>query len=84
MNLKKDYDISYAKVHQVMKENGLVVPSAAKSRRRKWIRYERKHSNSMMGNDNLWNCWRISCRLCKLPEKLGSASVECLIDEKGS
>ena len=35
MNLRKDYDISYAKVYQVMKENGLVVPSAAKSRKRK-------------------------------------------------
>ena len=31
MNLRKDYDVSYAKVYQVMKENGLVVPSAAKS-----------------------------------------------------
>ena len=51
MNLRKDYDISYAKVYQVMKENGLVVPSAAKSRRRKWIRYERKHSNSMWHTD---------------------------------
>ena len=51
MNLRKDYDIIYAKVYQVMKENGLVVLSAAKSRRRKWIRYERKHSNSMWHTD---------------------------------
>ena len=51
MNLRKDYDISYAKVYQVMKENGLVVPSTAKSCRRKWIRYERKHSNSMWHTD---------------------------------
>ena len=47
MNLRKDHDIRYSKVYLVMKENGLVIPSAAKSRRRKWIRYERKHSNSM-------------------------------------
>ncbi len=51
MNLRKDYDVSYAKVYQVMKENGLVVLSTAKSRRRKWIRYERKHSNSMWHTD---------------------------------
>ena len=46
MNLRKSRDIGYSKAYWVM-ENGLVVPSAAKSRRRKWIRYERKHSNSM-------------------------------------
>ena len=51
MNLRKSHDISYSKVYRVMKENGLVVPSAAKSRRRKWIRYERKHSNSMWHTD---------------------------------
>ena len=36
VNLKKSHDISYSKVYRIMKENGLVVPSAAKSRRRKW------------------------------------------------
>ena len=51
MNLRKDHDIRYSKVYLVMKENGLVIPSAAKSRRRKWIRYERKHSNSMWHMD---------------------------------
>ena len=51
MNLRKSHDISYSKVYRIMKENGLVVQSAAKSRRRKWIRYERKHSNSMWHTD---------------------------------
>ena len=35
MNLRKDSDISYAKVYQVMKENGLAIPLTAKSRKRK-------------------------------------------------
>ncbi len=30
-----------------MKENGLVIHSEAKSRRRKWVRFERKYSNAM-------------------------------------
>ena len=51
INLKKSHNISYSKVYRIMKENGLVTPSAAKSRRRKWIRYERKHSNSMWHTD---------------------------------
>ena len=51
MNLRKSQDISYSKVYRIMKENGLVTPSAAKSRRRKWIRYEWKHSNSMWHTD---------------------------------
>ena len=51
MNLRKSHDISYSKVYRIMKEGGLVAPSTAKSRRRKWIRYERKHSNSMWHTD---------------------------------
>ncbi len=51
MNLRKSHDTSYSKVYRIMKEGGLVAPSAAKSRRRKWIRYERKHSNSMWHTD---------------------------------
>ena len=51
MNLRKSHDISYMRVYRIMKENGLVVPSAAKSGKRKWIRYERIHSNSMWHTD---------------------------------
>ena len=29
MNLRKSHDISYSKVYRIMKENGLVTPSAA-------------------------------------------------------
>lgn len=45
------HDISYPRVCRIMKENGLVVPSEAKSRKRKCVRYERKHSNSMRHAD---------------------------------
>ena len=49
--LRKDHVISYSSICRIMKGNGLVTPSAAKSRKRKWIRYERRHSNSMWHTD---------------------------------
>ena len=51
MNLRKSHDISYMQVYRIMRENGMVVPSTAKSGKRKWIRYERRHSNSMWYTD---------------------------------
>ena len=50
-SLQPDYNISYRRVYRIMKESGLVTPSPAKSRRRKWIRYERKFSNAMWHTD---------------------------------
>ncbi len=47
----KDMMISYNVVYRIMKENKMVAPSAAKSRRRRWIRYERKYSNAMWHTD---------------------------------
>ncbi|MCE2497504.1 MAG: transposase, partial [Nitrosopumilaceae archaeon] len=47
----KGMQISEKMVYRVMKENGMVTPSAAKSRRRKWIRYERRYSNAMWHTD---------------------------------
>ena len=44
-------DISYNTVYKVMKANGRVVTSEAKSRRRKWIRFERRYSNAMLHVD---------------------------------
>lgn len=44
---EKGYDISYYTVYSIMKQNGLIKESKAKSRKRKWVRYERKHSNAM-------------------------------------
>ena len=45
--LRKNHDISYCAVYRILKKNGAVVASAAKSRRRKWVRYERRYSNAM-------------------------------------
>ena len=38
-------------IYKIMKEEGLVVRSKAKSKRRKWVRYERKYSNAMWHAD---------------------------------
>ncbi len=39
-------DIFYCRVYD-MRKNGLITASAAKSKRRKWVRFERLHSNAM-------------------------------------
>ena len=51
IRLQDSYDIIYQRVYRIMNENGLVTLSPAKSRKRKWIRHERKHSNSMWYTD---------------------------------
>ena len=40
-------DISHRKIHRVLREKGLALEEPRKQRRRKWIRYEREHSNSL-------------------------------------
>ena len=45
------HNISHYHVYNIMKSNDLVVNSPAKSRRRKWIRFERLHSNAMWYTD---------------------------------
>ena len=47
----KGIKISHGTVYKIMKANDMVVPSAAKSRRRKWIRFERRYSNAMWHTD---------------------------------
>ena len=44
-------NISGRTVYKVMKEHGLVEPCPTKSKKRKWVRYERLHSNSMWHTD---------------------------------
>jgi len=39
--------INHRRIHQVMREEGLAMNEPRKQRRRKWIRYEREHSNSL-------------------------------------
>jgi putative transposase len=44
-------DISHRKIHRVLREEGLALEEPRKQRRRKWIRYEREHSNSLWHTD---------------------------------
>ena len=45
--LRRNHDISYALTYRIMKDNGLVTASPAKSKKRKWVRFERRYSNAM-------------------------------------
>ena len=40
-------DISFCDVYNIMRSENMVTPSPAKSKRRKWVRYERRYSNAM-------------------------------------
>lgn len=39
--------IPHNRIHRILKEEGLAVDEPRKQRRRKWIRYERRFSNSL-------------------------------------
>jgi len=43
--------ISYGTAYRIMRDNGLVTPSVAKSRKRRWVRYERRYSNALWHTD---------------------------------
>jgi len=43
--------INHRRIHEVLREEGLAVSEPRKQRRRKWIRYEREHSNSLWHTD---------------------------------
>ena len=43
--------ISHNKIHKYLKSQGLANTEPKKGRRRKWVRYERKHSNSLWHTD---------------------------------
>ena len=69
--LRKAHVISYRLVYQIMKKNGLVVPSAAKSMKRKWVRFERRYSNAM---------WHVDWHEMKEPRFRGLQLVTYLDD----
>ena len=50
------FNIGYTKVYRILKSNGRVTSSPAKSRQRKWVRYERIYSNAMWHTD--WHTMR--------------------------
>ena len=39
------------RIHRILRQEGLAQQQPSKSRRRKWVRYERKHSNSLWHTD---------------------------------
>jgi putative transposase len=56
VNLEKILDergthIPHNKIHRILREEGLAKEEPKKSNRRKWVRYERKHSNSLWHAD---------------------------------
>ena len=48
---RKGIYISHNRIHGILKEEGLSKDEPKKQKRRKWIRYERKHSNSIWHSD---------------------------------
>ena len=49
--LRKNHDTSYGRACRILKKNGMVAASAAKSGRRKWVRYGRAYANAMWHTD---------------------------------
>jgi putative transposase len=49
--LPSNKKISHNRIHKIMKQEDLAVTHTKKSRKRKWIRYERKKSNSLWHTD---------------------------------
>ena len=41
------HSIPHNRLHRILKEQNLTITQPNKSKRRKWIRYERRHSNSL-------------------------------------
>lgn len=56
--------ISHNKIHRILREQGLVKPEPKKALRKKYVRWERKHSNSLWQTDFCWQeklqCWVIA------------------------
>ena len=48
---KKGIHIPHNRIHRILKQEGMVKDEPRKQRRRKWIRYERRYSNSLWHAD---------------------------------
>lgn len=69
--LRGTLDISYGKVYRIMKDQGLVQDSPAKSRKRKYVRFERRYANAM---------WHTDWHVMKDPRLKGANLVTYLDD----
>ena len=56
--------VSHNKIHKVLRNEGLVKPEPRKGIRKKYVRWERRHSNSLWQTDFCWQeslgCWLIA------------------------
>ena len=66
--------ISYGPAYKIMKEHGMAAPSAAKSRRRKWVRHGRRYPSAMRHTD-----WHVM----KDQRFHGHNLITCLDDASG-
>lgn len=55
--------VSHNKIHRLLTKIGMVTPEPKKGRRKSYIRWERKHSNSLWQTDFCW-IERLECWLC--------------------
>lgn len=51
---EKGIKIPHNRIHRILLENGFAKEEPKKGRRRKWIRFQRRHSNSMWHADWTW------------------------------
>ena len=47
MHVRAKRHISHRTTHRIMKDAGRVTPSKARSRKRSWVRFERRYSNAL-------------------------------------
>ena len=55
--------VSHNKIHRFLTKLGMVTPEPKKGRRKNYVRWERKHSNSLWQTDFCW-IERLECWLC--------------------
>ena len=56
-------NVSHNKIHRLLISLGIITPEPKKGRRKNYIRWERKHSNSLWQTDFCW-VERLECWLC--------------------
>jgi putative transposase len=47
----RSINMTHNKIHRILKEEGMAMDEYNKKKQRKWVRYERKHSNSLWHMD---------------------------------
>ncbi len=59
----RNIHVSHNKIHKILKRMNLVIPEPKKGKRKQYIRWERKHSNSLWQTDFCW-VEKLQCWLC--------------------